>query len=120
MPVYNFICISNCNSNEFLIIPTTMPDYRLKVSALRSKYRKRYNPDDSLHKIFNSCHSYYLIDSKFCNSEEEAGDYASALYHAHHEKIKNSTVWNPFYIEYKLNDTWSIYKTPPGFKLSFS
>lgn len=120
--LYNFICITDCNSHQFHIDATSMSDPRLRVSALRSQYRKYKKgsyPSRPVFKIFDGCHSFFVIDKSEFDSQEAALKHAQLLTEQYSKKIKDCEVWDPFGTKTEISPILSIYKVNEGCVISF-
>ena len=119
---YNFICITDCNSQQFHIDATSMSDPRLRVSALRSQYRKYKKgsyPIRPVFKIFDGCNSFFVIDKREFESQEAALKHAQFLTEQYAQKIKGSEVWDPFGEKTEISPILTTYKVNEGCVINF-
>ena len=94
---YYFLKISNNNNAcvDFCIDITVMKDCRLRISTLKSQY-KRYkkNPGNIKFKeawnYLDLDYSFYCLDSRYCENYEEAKNHALDLMDLQYSKMNEN------------------------------
>jgi len=96
MRKYNFIKISNNNNAavDFMIDITTMTDTRLRISTLKSQYKKYLDKNDNYTcnfkdawRYFDLDYSFYCIDTKFFDTYEQAKEHRLDLMDSEYERM---------------------------------
>ncbi len=102
-----FIICDTDNSSDFHIEMTTMKDYRLRFSALKSNHNRRYGNNSpveihvktnssvceqcelpSFHRLLKKNYYYYLLEKKDFISAEDATSYKNELIRCRSEYIR--------------------------------
>lgn len=73
-----------------------MKDYRLRVSSLKSQYRRYVDgkqcKQSPTFPFFGGAYSYYLMDSKEFDTQTEAYDYAKKLTENYKDRTKDTVI----------------------------
>ncbi len=102
MTMYSFLIICDTNDpRNFHIECTSMRDYRLRFSAMKSHWNKRKTKTKTETKqcktttdycrLFECNYTYYLLEKKSFTNVEDATSYRDNLIAERHERYKDFT-----------------------------
>ena len=94
---YSFFVIVNVQTSEFQVFSTSMRDYRLRLSAMKSSFRRWANqPEESIefpyrsyYRFFISEYEYaYILDKGMC-TEDTACEHVETLTQKYQCRLAN-------------------------------